>query len=218
MYPEEEKVGEESLQRFICELLRPLIARYLASKGMVAFTGADQFVYYRQHDAHARVAPDVYVLPGVRPGKRIRVWKTWVEGSAPSFALEVVSRDAQKDYVESPERYAQAGVAELIVFDPDCEDDRDRVRFQVYRRLPRRGFVRVLATNADRVASKSLGCHLVAVGVGEQQRLRLGVGKHGDELFPTEEEHERAEKERERAARIAAEEELARLRAQLRRR
>lgn len=38
VYSTEERVGEESLQRFIVEMLRPLIASYLASKGIIAFT------------------------------------------------------------------------------------------------------------------------------------------------------------------------------------
>lgn len=225
VYPEEEKVGEESLQRFICELLRPLIERWLAERGVLAFTGADQFVYYRQHDPHRRVAPDVYVLPGVRPGRRIRSWKTWESGIVPSFALEVVSSDRENDYVEAPARYGELGVGELVVFDPDFEDDPSRLRFQVYRRSARRGLARVVATREDRVASRALGCHLVAVGVGEETRLRLGIGRHGETIYPThaeheraEKEHERAEKERERAARLEAEAELARLRAELRKR
>ena len=229
-------MGEESLQRFMCELLRPLIERYLIAKKIVAFVGADQFIYYRKHDPRGRVAPDVYVLDGVRPGRRIRTWKTWLDGAPPSFALEVVSGDVAKDYEKSPERYDECGVRELVVFDPDFEEERDRIRFQVFRRVGKRGLVRVLATNEDRVASKVLGCHVVAVGAGEGLRLRLGVGKDGDELFPTEAERERGEKERERgekerergekeralldvererAARLAAEEELERLRAKL---
>jgi Uma2 family endonuclease len=243
VYPEEEKMGEESLQRFMCELLRPLIERYLIAKKIVAFVGADQFIYYRKHDPRGRVAPDVYVLDGVRPGRRIRTWKTWLDGAPPSFALEVVSGVVAMDDEKSPERYDECGVRELVVFDPDFEEERDRIRFQVFRRVGKRGLVRVLATNEDRVASKVLGCHVVAVGAGEGLRLRLGVGKDGDELFPTEAERERGEKERERgekerergekerergekeralldlererAARLAAEEELERLRAKL---
>ena len=195
VYPVEDKVGEEALQRFICEMLRPLVERYLVQKKVRAFVGADQFVYYRKHDPRGRVAPDVYVLDGVRPGRRIKTWKTWVEGAPPSLAIEVVSGDVEKDYEKSPERYDECGVRELIVFDPDHEEERERIRFQVFRRVGKRGLVRVLATNADRVPSKVLGCHLVAVGDGESLRLRLGVGKDGDELFPTEAEAQRAEKE-----------------------
>jgi len=218
VYPVEEKMGEELLQRWIVELLRPLVERWLAERKVLALTGADQFIYFRRGDTRGRVAPDVFVLPGVRPGRRIRSWKTWADGPAPSFALEVVSRDIDKDYVEGPLLYRELGVRELVVFDPDFEEEAERFRFQVYRQIGRRGLVRTAVTNEDRVRSAALGCWLRAVGSGEELRLRLAIGPSGDELFPTEAEKERAEKERERAARLAAEAEIARLREQLQRR
>jgi Uma2 family endonuclease len=202
IYPVEEKVGEEILQRWILELLRPLVATWLASRGVRALTGADQFIYFRRGDTRMRVAPDLYVLPGVRPDRRIRSWKTWEEGLVPSFALEVVSGDVDKDYIESPALYRDLGVRELIVFDPDHEDDPQRFRFQVFRAVGKRGLVRTSVTNEDRVASRVLGCWIRAVGHGEDTRLRLATGKTGDELLPTDAdraEKERAEKERERA-------------------
>src|SRR5512142_2221375 len=118
VYPVEERVGEDILQRMIVELLRPLLARFLAERGEVALVGADQFIYYEQHNSTARVAPDVYVLPGVPPDTAVSVWKTWETGTVPSFALEVASTDWQKDYIEVPERCRQLGVKELVVFDP----------------------------------------------------------------------------------------------------
>lgn len=216
VYPVEERVGEELLQRLVVELLRPLVERWLAAKKVTALTGADQFIYFRQGDVRRRIAPDVFVLPGVRPGRRIRSWKTWDEGIVPSLAVEVVSQEIDKDYIDGPVLYRELGVQELVVFDPDFEDEPHRYRFQVYRQVPRRGLVRTAVTNEDRVYSKVLGCYLRAVGSGESTRLRLGAGRDGETLVPTEAEHERAEKERERAARIVAEDELARLRAQLR--
>lgn len=219
IYPWEERVGEESLQRFILELLRPLVERWLAERGIRAFTGADQFIYYRKGDATERVAPDLYVLPGVRPGRRIKSWKVWQEGVAPTFALEVVSGEVDKDYIEAPARYREIGVRELILFDPDHEEDSGRYRFQVFRQVGKRGLTRVLVTDEDRVLSKVLGCHVLVVGVGEAARLRLATGAHGERLFPleaeverAEKERERAEKERERAGRLAAEAEIDRLR------
>jgi Uma2 family endonuclease len=229
IYPVEEKVGEELLQRLIVELLRPLIERWLKARGIKGLTGADQFIYFRRGDTRARVAPDVFILPGVRPGRRIRSWKTWDEGIVPSFALEVVSTEVDKDYIDGPRLYRELGVQELIVFDPDFEEERDRFRFQVFRQVGKRGLARVIVTDEDRVASKVLGCHVRAIGTGEDTRLRLAVGGAGEKLFPTEaeleraekereraeKERERAEKERERGLRIAAEEELARLRARM---
>lgn len=226
-YPEEEKLGEGLLQRKIVELLRPLLERWLAERGVVALTGADQFMYFRRGDVRTRVSPDVYVIPGVPPERMIRSWLTWLEGKVPSFALEVVSRGTKKDYKRMPPLYDELGVKELVIFDPEFHKRANRVRFQIYRRQGRRWTLQV--TNEDRVRSRELGCWLRVVGEGAAQRLRIATGPAGEALFATEAEHERAmresagherereraEKERERAARQAAETELARLRAEL---
>jgi len=197
VYPEEERVGEEMLQRWIVELLRPLLERWLSEQGLNAFVGADQFIYYGRYDPHRRVAPDLYVLPGVEPKTRVRTWKVWQSGIAPSFALEVVSSDWEKDYVETPERCAEAGIGELVVFDPSWGERPGGVgmRWQIFRRLKRQGLRRIEATSEDRVRSRALGCWLRAVGVGDATRVRLGVGPRGDELVPTAEEAERSAKE-----------------------
>ena len=217
VYPVEEKVGEELLQRWIIELLRPLVERWLASRKVIALTGADQFIYFRRGDTRGRLAPDVFVRPGVRPTRRIRTWKTRIERVEPSFALEVVSRDVDKDYIDGPELYRELGVQELVIFDPDFEEEPDRFRFQVYRQVGKRGLVRAEVTNEDRVRSRVLKCWLRVIGVGEEMRLRIATGPSGEVLYPTEAEHERAEKERERAGRKVLEAELARLREELER-
>lgn len=212
IYPEEERVGEEMLQRWIAEVLRPLLERFLNRPGVEApsFVGADQFIYYRQYDPHRRFAPDVYVLPGVAPDTRVRSWKTWEMGAAPSFALEVVSTDWEKDYREAPERCGEAGVQELVVFDPSWADRPGAVgaRWQVYRRRKGGIFERIERHDGDRVRCASIGAWLRAVSFGDRTRLRIGTGDQGDVLFLTEAEAERAEKEAERAEKEAA---LARL-------
>ncbi|WP_437333166.1 Uma2 family endonuclease [Sorangium sp. So ce394] len=215
-YPVEKKMGEDSLQTWIVELLRPLIERWYQELGRPRFVGADQFIYYQQFDPSKVVAPDVYVLPGVPPGRRVRSWKVWETGIAPSFALEVVSSDEPyKDYVDAPERYRELGVRELVIFDPDWERSRDRVRWQRYRRLKTRGFVRVETTNVDRIYARVLGCWLRVIGAGDAARVRLATGSEGEALFPTAAEAERAAKEAERAAKEAALERVAALEAQL---
>lgn len=65
-------MGAELLQRWIVELFRPLVERWLAERGVRALTGADQFIYFRRGDVRGRVPPDVFVLPGVRPDRRMR--------------------------------------------------------------------------------------------------------------------------------------------------
>ena len=228
VYPIEDDMGEGSLQRFISELLRVLVERWLEAKGKPTFVGADQYFYWEQYNPTECVAPDVYVLPGITPGRAVGAWKVWETGRVPSLAFEVVSQDVDKDYLTSPAKYARLGVEELVVFDPDHALDPARYRFQVFRKS-KRGLVRVEATNADRVKSKVLGCHLRAGGGGDDCRVRIATGFKGEALFPTDVEaraeerlgRERAEattRERdveldtERTLRARLEAELARLR------
>ena len=217
VYPETDQMGENALHRLIAELLRPMLARFLAQRGVIANVGANQFVYWASGHPTKRIAPDVYVLPGIDPGIAVPSWMTWETGVAPSFVLEVASDDYTKDYEDNPVLYDELGVKELVIFDPSARPGSRsrRVRWQVYRRLRRRGLVRVEVSQSDRVRSKLLGAWLRIVGSGDSLRVRLALGVHGDELFPTEAEAERAEKERERAGRLRAEAEVERLRAQL---
>jgi len=187
------------LQRWIIELLRPLLQWWLTQRGVKAFVGADQFIYWRQHDPHARVAPDMYVLPGVEPRTRVRTWKLWQDRVVPGFALEVVSQDWEKDYTEVPARYQALGVPEVLVFDPGCAEHSDGVRWQVFRRVGKRGLVCVERTQDDRVRSKALGCWFRVVGEGRDTRVRLAVGQRGEELVQTAEEREEAALARVRA-------------------
>jgi hypothetical protein len=73
--PDTDHMGESILQVFIRQLLRPLIERYLRERGVRAFVGANQFFYYNQDDISQRVAPDVYVLPGIEGPRDERVWR-----------------------------------------------------------------------------------------------------------------------------------------------
>ncbi len=224
-YPETDHMGEGLLQRLIMELLRPMLARFLAEAGKVALVGADQFIYYREGDPACRIAPDVYVLPGVPPGRRIRSWKTWQEGISPSFCFEVVSEDVRYDYEEKPILYSATGTNELVVFDPESEGQPGRYRWQVFRRLKSRGLIRVEVSQGDRIRSKELGAWLREVGHGPDTRVLPATGKYGDVLMLTpeqreereraEKERERAEKERERAEKETAEREVERLRTEL---
>lgn len=224
VYPVQDDMGEGSLQRLVSELLRALVERWLQQRGTPTFVGADQFFYWKQFDASEGIAPDVYVLPGAPLSPDIGAWKVWKDGYVPSFAFEYVSRDVDKDYLASPAKYARLGVDELIVFDPDHEQSRSRVRWQVFRKT-KRGFLRVEATDADRIKSKVLGCHLRVVGKGGALRVRLGSGINGETLVPIAEEEleaktaaleaEKAAREGEKAARDALEARTAALEAEV---
>jgi hypothetical protein len=187
-YPVSDKIGESSLLVFIRQLLRPLLANVLAERGAKAFVGANQFIYYEQYAPTESVAPDVYVMPGYGQSIEVDCWKTWETGVAPSFALEIVSPNQTKDRERSPLRHDTLGTEELMVFDPKPDEGRDRIRWTVYRRLPKRGLVWIEAMNEDRVYSKSLRLWLRAVGAGAATRIRVAKGPKGDELYPTPDE------------------------------
>jgi Uma2 family endonuclease len=183
--PFEDDMGESSLQRFISEQLRPEVEELLGERQGPTFVGADQYVGWDPDDGEKVLAPDIYILPGVEPGADFEFWKVWQTGIVPSFALEIVSKRKKKDYVTVPPLYGELGVEELVIFDPRSHRRRGGLRFQVYRHVKRRGFVRVDATDADRVRSRVLGCWLRVVGEGRTQRLRLALEPSGDALRPT---------------------------------
>lgn len=215
-YPETDDMGEHELQRYIAELLRPLLERWLAEQRRVAHAGADQFFYWVQGEPGRRRAPDVYVIDGVAQDvPEVASWKTW-EGHCPTFALEIVGDDWKKDYEESPADYAALGTRELVVFDPWATGrSKKRLRWQVWRRVRGRGLVRVEATQADRVECRTMGCWLRAVVERGHTRLRLATGAQGEALVPTEGERLAQEAADARAAATSAEAEVARLRARL---
>ena len=188
VYPVTDDMGDPTLQTLISVMLLALVKRWLAEQGKSAFVGMSQFFYWKQYDPSECIAPDVYVLPGVSLSPRVGAWKVWETGAVPTFALEVVSQDVDKDYLVSPPKYGRLGVKELVVFDPDFTRSHGRVQWQVFRRVKGRGLVKVEATNADRVRSSVLGCFLRAAGAGDEVRVRLGTGPGGDTLLPTDEE------------------------------
>ena len=71
-YPESDDMGEHEIHRLIAELLRPLMDRFLVEKRRPAHVGADQFIYWEEGNPTRRLAPDVYVLPGVDRSIAIR--------------------------------------------------------------------------------------------------------------------------------------------------
>lgn len=209
-YPSEDGMGESFLQHLMVELLRPLIARYLREQGRVAFTGANQFVYYKQGDPAVNIAPDLYVIPELSAEACPAIIKTWECAQPLAFALEVVGLQRFKDYELSPSKYNVIGVEELIIFDPEATDrTRKRIRWQVYHRDRDGQLDRVTATDSDRVFSEFLGCYLRDVGDEGQRRIRLGTGLRGRDLVPSDAELV----DRERATRTELEAEIARLKA-----
>ena len=179
-YPVEDEMGESVLHKVIVHLLWTQVQRWVAGREPPCFVGSNQFIYWVQYAPTRSVAPDVYVLPGVPSDAAPKSWKVWETGVVPSFALEVVSDDVRKDYEESPVRYAELGVRELVVFDPEGATSPDRVRWQVFRRVARGGLSLVERTDEDGVRSEVLRCWLRAVGGGSRLRVRVSTVPDGE--------------------------------------
>lgn len=230
-YPESDgkPMGEtdEHRQRMI-EHLQVLEDYY---RGQRVYVSGDLLVYYEQGNPRRFVVPDAFVVKGLTPKAR-RVYKIWVEGKAPDVVLETTSkRTKRKDTVEKPELYARLGIKEYFLFDP-TQDYLDPP-LQGYR-LAGGGYVRLEPDSAGGLQSPELGLRLLPVE-NRLQFFRLDTGElllTRTERSEREAEHaareaaradreaeqaarEAARAEREVAARLAAEAEVARLRAAL---
>jgi Uma2 family endonuclease len=83
------------------------------------YVSANSFVYYEEGNKSAVVAPDIYVVFGVRKRQRDN-YKIWKEaGIAPQFVLEITSETTQDvDQEIKPEIYKKLGVREYFQYDP----------------------------------------------------------------------------------------------------
>jgi len=185
------------------------------------YVAGNLFLYYEEGDPHQVVAPDVFVVKGVPKGDR-RTYKLWEEGEkGPRVVIEVTSRKTRKEDL-GPKKgtYEMLGVREYFLFDPLGEYLAPPL---VGYWLEEGGYRRVVG---ERLVSEELGLELRV----EEGRLWLYDLKTGEKLLsPLEAQAARREAEararaaearaeQEAAARRVAEEELARLRAQMARR
>jgi hypothetical protein len=168
------------------------------------------------------VSPDLLVAFGV--GDRMRdSYVIWREGKAPEFVMEVASKSTwRRDRDEKPALYAALGVAEYFLYDPEGGYLEPRLQGRVLRGA-KRGALRSerLGNGAWGLRSEVLG--LSAYLRGPQQALRWYDPATRKDLESHDEVHNdrdrlAAAREREAAARRAAEAEVAKLRAQIRRR
>ncbi len=208
---EEDDMGQPPEHDIAINSLRNLMARFLAECGPKhSFVGSDAFFAWVPHQPRVQISPDIYVLDHP-PDPLPKRFETWQPGHhPPRFALEVVSDDWRKDYTEGPQKYAQLGALELVIFDPDCRrapPSQHRVLFQVFRRMDD-GLLVEVARGDGPVYLEQVGAWLVGTG-GATVQARLALDELGDQLVPTAAEAEAAE----RLARQAAERELAELRA-----
>jgi Uma2 family endonuclease len=196
-FPTEEEVPETKRHRKLANLLFEIIERAFEGRALVA---CDQFLYWDPAEPGKKLAPDVAARLGACEGERLDSWKTWRLG-APEVGVEIVSASDQSELVfaEKLARYRQAGVLEVVRFDPESVERPLRLWDLLDGDLVERELGRPEALFCD-----ALGAYWCVVREPKLgPALRLATDPTGQSLLPTPEEAERAAKEAERAAKEA---------------
>ena len=177
------------------------------------YVSGNMFVYYRQGDPEAVVAPDVFVAFQT-PKRKRHSYRVWEEGKAPDFVLEITSNATyDKDQGAKVGIYALLKVREYFQFDPT----RDYLQPPLQGlRLAGRGYEPLppkTSGGALSIASEVLGLELR--WLAESGDLRFFNPATGLLLRSYAEAEAYAAEQA--AARRAAEDEIARLRTELER-
>ncbi len=213
-YPESDgkPMGETDLHRDQMVRHIELLKHYYRNQRV--YVSGDLLVYYEQGNPKRFIVPDAFVAKGINP-KRRRIYKIWFEGKPPDVIIETTSKKTKrKDTIDKPRLYAQLGVKEYFMVDP--EQDYLDPALQGYR-LVGSIYRRIVADETGSLVSEELGLKLRLEDDG-LVFYRLDTGERlltADERADRESEGRRAEAEARRAeaeGRRAAESELARLR------
>ncbi len=114
-----EPVAETFFHFYALMVTVDILMRYF--RGQPVAVLSNQFLYYREGDPKARVAPDVMVIFGITPGPRDN-YKVWQEGAVPSIVFEITSASTRRqDEAEKYRLYERLGVQEYWLFDPKGE-------------------------------------------------------------------------------------------------
>jgi Uma2 family endonuclease len=194
---EEEQVPESRSHDQIADRLCKLLTYRMKLVGRDAQIGRNLAIRFDELHPRSGIDPDVYLLEPPPPERdeltSLRLWETG--HSPPRLAVEIVSPSrANKDYSESPEKYAACGAEELWVFDPKLAGPRAHggpYRLQIWR-ADEEGFTRTYAGDGP-AYSPVVGGFLFAVNEGRS--LAISDNDSGDSFWMTGEEAERAAKE-----------------------
>ena len=222
---EEEDMGHSPEHHRIMSEVESILKEWVTERGWTdAFVCSDTFFAWVPERPNVRVSPDAYLLWGA-PRPLPASWQTWRAGHPPpAFALEVVSEDRIKEYAVNPAKYDALGATELVIYDPEGVGAKASGPITHYRRGDH-GRLELATSNATLTYSHVLEAWLLEVMGPEGPSLRLSRDPQGRSLVPTsteradfmaaDAENQRAEKEKERALRLALEAESAALRAEL---
>ena len=157
-YPESdgEPMGETDLHIAWMFRLRDLFMyRY---RGANVYVACNLLMYYEEGNPQKFLVPDVFVVKDCDPGMR-RTFRIWDEERIPDVVFEVTSKATRADDESvKPERYAQIGVRELVLYDPT--GDYLQTQLQLYR-LEDGVYVRVESDVNGALESEELNLRLL---------------------------------------------------------
>ena len=152
------------------------------------YVSGNLLLYFEEGNPGARVAPDVFVVFGVRNVERSS-YRLWEESKAPDFVLEITSRATwREDQTSKRELYRRLGVQEYWHYDPTRDylepplQGLDLVD-GAYERLPGRE----LADGTLALRSEVLGLELRLAG----RRMRFHDPQTGEDLLDLTETEDR---------------------------
>ena len=199
-YPESDgkPLGETDAHRREILAIIAMLEQFFVEHADVYISG-NLMLYYEHGNPSAVVSPDVFVVKGV-PKELRRTYKLWEEKQPPAVVFEITSRSTRlEDKGNKRALYAMLGVHEYFIFDPLAE----------YLKPPLQGF-------------RLLGEEYIAIDQAEDGSLislELGLSLLHEDTFlrlidiatdqPLLRHSELAQ------ARAQAEDEVARLRAEL---
>ncbi len=163
------------------------------------YASGNLLIYYEEGNPRARVAPDVFVVFGVRNVERSS-YRLWEEGQGPDFVLEITSRATwREDQRKKRELYRRLGVREYWQYDPTRDYLEPPLQGSelvegAYERLPERE----LADGTLALRSEVLGLEVRLAG----RRLRFHDPESGEDLpdlAETEDQRQEAEDRRQEA-------------------
>ena len=120
-YPESDgkPMGETSFHvAAILYLLGALQAYFRHAPDL--YVAADMLFYYEEGDPTVYKVPDVFVVKGVAKHDR-RTYKLWEEKRPPNVIFEITSPSTRWEDIGKKGLYAELGVREYFLFDPQGE-------------------------------------------------------------------------------------------------
>ncbi len=221
LYPsaDGEPVAETYVHFYALLVTLEVLRQYLQGQrleGRSATVLGNQFMYYAEGFPKLRVAPDVMVIFDVAPGGRDN-YKIWEEKQVPVVVFEMTSKSTKaEDMGEKKTLYERLGVQEYWLFDPKGEWI--TTQLQGYR-LQESGYAPITDGRSEplklrlQVEEQLIGFYREDTGEKLLIPEELAVALAQERLAK---EQERLAKEQERLARQQAEEQVERLKAQLR--